>query len=95
MIVEIWCPRCNGQGRKPHWTPEGGQCYRCKGTRIVQVNTTKWEAVLKRLRAEYIRLRDAVRAGNQEALAHLNECVANGRRLRADLEAAKARMEQA
>lgn len=31
------CPRCGGQGGSPHWRPDGGVCYQCRGRRTVTV----------------------------------------------------------
>ncbi len=30
------CPRCGGAGGSPHWHPDGGVCYECRGNRTVQ-----------------------------------------------------------
>lgn len=30
------CGRCGGQGGSPHWHPDGGICYECRGQRFVQ-----------------------------------------------------------
>ncbi len=35
------CSRCGGQGGSPHWRPEGGVCFRCRGR--------KTEAVTRRV----------------------------------------------
>ncbi len=30
------CARCGGAGGSPHWHPDGGICYECRGNRTVQ-----------------------------------------------------------
>jgi hypothetical protein len=29
------CPRCGGAGGSPHWRPDGGVCYQCRGGRTI------------------------------------------------------------
>lgn len=29
------CPRCGGAGGSPHWRPDGGVCYQCRGDRTI------------------------------------------------------------
>ncbi len=31
------CPRCGGAGGSPHWRPDGGVCYQCRGRCMIPV----------------------------------------------------------
>ena len=89
-VVQIPCPRCAGRGRG-NWHPDRGICYRCKGAKIVSINVSKYEAVLRNLRRRYVELRAAVQNGVEGAVEALRACEKDGLRVRAALDAAKGR----
>lgn len=91
--IDIPCPRCAGKGIG-NWRPHAGVCYRCRGTKIVSIDTGKYLAVLRKLRAEYASLTREARAveaagRNAEEIRYdLAQCVASGLLVRATLVAA-------
>lgn len=86
--VTIECPRCDGAGRRQHWNPDAGICYRCKGRCSVTINVPRHKAALRHLRAKFCRLRAEAQAGCEQAQEALSLCVQDGRSVRNDLEAA-------
>ena len=89
--VQIPCPRCDGNGRRPTWKPDAGICYRCKGRKVVCVNLARHEAALRMLRRRYVHIRGLVRAGDETWSDQLRSVTENGLRIRAELESALAR----
>lgn len=85
--VWIACPRCGGHGGSPCWKPDFGICYRCGGNRKVRVDVARTMGALRHLRAKFVALRAAARAGEDVSEA-LSYCVSDGRRVRETLEAA-------
>lgn len=78
-------PRCSGKGGSPAWRPDAGVCYRCKGEGQVNIDVERYLKVLRFLRRRYAAIRHSSDPEAREELAYVE---ADGRRVRAALEAA-------